>query len=728
MNSVASLNPAGGTLVYNPRTTAIPAVTIPAENGEPAMVIGGGAGPLNDPTAMMYVRATDLEPVSVSGACLDNTGFLRPDFYTMTGCAVRLRPGLKPEPLVLRAPAGSCVIATLYNRIPVQVPDLPTFATLQGIVKRDRAGVNGSTTFNNNLIRPSAHVGLHAQLVAFDVTKDDGVNVGQNFVQTAGPVNPGDTVAAKDVYKWYLGDIGVKTVAGGLFQLVATPVEFGGSSLIPADKIKQGQKSLMGGMVVMPAGSTVLQEDSGDNVPGSGHAAATVRKADATIVRDFLVVMAKDLNHRYSDGTPVEHMNGEGQGLPEDAQENSGMALNYGIEPLWFRFAIPPNAPFGQVFDNATGRPAGYGAIPNAHQAFSNVLPVDPNVPGSPAVGDPATPVLVASAGQEVRMHLVLPHSTSRGSTFALHGHVWQRDPYICPGEAQDGLAGTVQPSDRRRSCGRRRQLGGGVQGPRRQPHRDQPGRAGEPDALRELRHLPSLRGREGRPLGRLPVPRRGLLRKRQRALGDPPGGGRRCAATGDGGDLDGQPGGDHDDGEQRDLHGLPRRRNRSVRVRVPGQRGRRSVRGDAAVRVGQPVDMEHDRGLRLGDFQVRAFVRTVGNPGFDALATIPYTLTAAPVTVSLSANPADNTARGNNVTFTAVAGGGAGGAFEYEFRLQFNIVRPYSQDNTWVWDNTALYSAGVYQVQVLVREVGTITPSGSTVIPYTLTGRRRRG
>jgi len=309
-------------------------------------------------------------------------------------------------------------------------------------VKRDRAGVNGSTTFNNNLLRPSGHVGLHAQMVAFDVTKDDGVNVGQNFVQTAGPVNPGDTVAAKDVYKWYLGDIGVKTVAGGLFQLVATPVEFGGSSLIPADKIKQGQKSLMGGLVVLPEGSTVLQEDSGNNVAGSGHVAATVRKADATVVRDFMVVMAKDLSHRYADGTPVEHMNGEGEGLPEDSQENSGMAFNYGIEPLWFRFAIPPNAPFGQVFDNATGLPAGYGAIPDAHLAYSNILPVDPNVPFSPAVGDPATPVLVASAGQEVRMHLVVPHSTSRGSTFALHGHVWQRDPYVCPGEAQDGLAG----------------------------------------------------------------------------------------------------------------------------------------------------------------------------------------------------------------------------------------------------------------------------------------------
>ena len=46
-------------------------------------------------------------------------------------------------------------------------------------------------------------------------------------------------------------------------------------------------------------------------------------------------------------------------------------------------------------------------------------------------------------------MHVVVPHSTSRGTTMAIHGHVWQRDPYICPGEAQDGLAGRCnRPAD----------------------------------------------------------------------------------------------------------------------------------------------------------------------------------------------------------------------------------------------------------------------------------------
>jgi hypothetical protein len=38
-------------------------------------------------------------------------------------------------------------------------------------------------------------------------------------------------------------------------------------------------------------------------------------------------------------------------------------------------------------------------------------------------------------------MHVLMSSGPSRGSTFNLHGHVWQRAPYICPGQ-NDGLPG----------------------------------------------------------------------------------------------------------------------------------------------------------------------------------------------------------------------------------------------------------------------------------------------
>ena len=102
------------------------------------------------------------------------------------------------------------------------------------------------------------------------------------------------------------------------------------------------------------------------------------------------------------------------------------MALNYGIEPLWFRFQKQPNAPFGHALG------AGFGDILNPDLAYSNSL----------AGGDPATPVLTANKGEEVRLHVAVPQSTSRGSTFQVHGHSWQRDPYVCPGELRNSLDG----------------------------------------------------------------------------------------------------------------------------------------------------------------------------------------------------------------------------------------------------------------------------------------------
>lgn len=417
----AALNANGGTLVYNARTTAIPQVTVPGHNGEGDIVLGGHAGPIHDPTAMLYVRLEDLVPVDPSaGACKtarDGTpGTANPS------CPVKLKDGQKVEPLILRAAAGDCVQVTLYNRLPQVAPDLPTLGNLLGAVKRDRNRPEGSVPFDNNLIRPSSTVGLHTQLLAVDVTQDDGANVGTNIVQTVGPVDPATGKAGKAaLYRWYAGDVSARPDGSGV-RLVATPVEYGGVGLIPADKVKQGQKSLVGALVIVPKGSTIVEDPN-------QHAQATVTPPGGAPYRDFALVMTKNLNHRYADGFPVEHMNGEGVGMPEDSQENSNMAFNYGIEPLWFRLGVAPNAPFG----GAGCGPGCYGGVENAHQAYSNVLSGN---------ADPATPVFVATAGQEVRMHVAVPHSTSRGSTMGIHGHVWQRDPYVCSGEAMYGLAG----------------------------------------------------------------------------------------------------------------------------------------------------------------------------------------------------------------------------------------------------------------------------------------------
>jgi hypothetical protein len=204
-------------------------------------------------------------------------------------------------------------------------------------------------------------------------------------------------------------------------NLVATPVEFGGVNLQPADKIKQGQKGLVGALAVHPQGSTWTTAAT-----GAPRASATVTPlAPAVPFRDFAVVLQKGLNHRYSDGTYIQNIASEGQGIPEDSHDAGQMAINYKTEPLWFRFGIRPDAPFGNVG-------GGFGNIANPEDAYSNLL--------AGAGGDPVTPIFTASAGQEVRFHVLMPTGVGRGSIWHQHGHLWQRAPYICPPADEDNL------------------------------------------------------------------------------------------------------------------------------------------------------------------------------------------------------------------------------------------------------------------------------------------------
>ena len=39
-------------------------------------------------------------------------------------------------------------------------------------------------------------------------------------------------------------------------------------------------------------------------------------------------------------------------------------------------------------------------------------------------------------------MHWVVPYGTTRGSTINIHGHVYQRQPYVCEGSARNALTG----------------------------------------------------------------------------------------------------------------------------------------------------------------------------------------------------------------------------------------------------------------------------------------------
>ncbi len=341
-----------GTLVYNDR----------AANG----------GQLHDPTAIMFVRTSDIDAT--------------------TG---KLAKGVPREPLVLRAKAGDCIDVTLRNKLPsTGALDVAGFNTLPMIVEN----------FNANQVVPSAEVGLHPQNLFFDVTRSNGINVGNNPVQT---VKPG----AFTKYQWYAGDVTSDGTNTGVFQ----PIEFGATGLMSSDPIKHSNKGAFGSLIIEPAGSS-WAEDYGTR------AQATVNNADGTSFREFVAMFQNDVNLRY-DGfnaqtdaysagvvgstktIAVPNVAGE-----EDSEDSGQKAVNYRTEPLWKRVGYAPDTPLEQTRD----------------YDFTNVL-------SNSQIGglDPVTPVFTATTGQQVRLRLLQPGGHSRNNVFMLHGHIWEEEPYV---------------------------------------------------------------------------------------------------------------------------------------------------------------------------------------------------------------------------------------------------------------------------------------------------------
>ncbi|MDQ3803543.1 MAG: LpqB family beta-propeller domain-containing protein [Acidobacteriota bacterium] len=328
----------GGTLVYNPRTNL--------------------GGKLHDPTAILYVRSTDL---NASG---------------------QLLPGTPVEPLVLRASAGDCINLTLFNKLPATAPDLDGFNTLPMIVNR----------FNANQLRPSSHVGLHPQLVFFDVTRADGTNVGFNKVQTAAP---GQSIT----YQWYAGDMNVQPNGVGS----SIPIEFGASNLQSSDPVKHSNKGAIGSLIIEPQGATWV-EDAGSR------AQATVTSTGGSF-REFVLLHQTDVNLRFGERFDASNNPRAVPNLAEaeDPEDSGQKAFNYRTEPLWKRMGFEPDTPLEQTRDFI----------------FTNVLT------NGQVGGDPVTPVFTAAVGTPTRFRLLMPGGHARNSVFNLHGHIWEELPYI---------------------------------------------------------------------------------------------------------------------------------------------------------------------------------------------------------------------------------------------------------------------------------------------------------
>jgi hypothetical protein len=286
----------------------------------------------------------------------------------------------RPEPLILRARAGECVQITLVNDLPTSLTPSPQWTTMPPIVDG----------FNVNQVRPSTQIGLHPQLVQYDVNASDGANVGVNKVSTIGP---GQTA----VYRWFMG-----TIERGRGKPVVTPIEFGAVNLREmGDVIQHGVHGAIGGLIVEPEDATWTVD------PGTRAQATVTYKNGTQTFREFVMFVQDGLG--LHTGTPWlrdSTMNSgtalRNSGEEDDAEDSGQRAINYRTEPLWARLGLPP-----QEADDVHDR-----------NDLHNVL-------SSRVHGDPATPIFRAKAGQAVRIRVLQPAGHARQHAFTFHGAAW---------------------------------------------------------------------------------------------------------------------------------------------------------------------------------------------------------------------------------------------------------------------------------------------------------------
>jgi len=181
-------------------------------------------------------------------------------------------------------------------------------------------------------ISTSAQAGLHPQLVQYDPASSEGMNIGDNPVQTAAANNGTTNGTAK--YVWYMG----RVQANGNHE----PVEFGAVNLMPSDPLKQHPFGLLGGLVVEPQGATWT-------VDANSNASATVKTPDGKSFREFVALVQDDVAGLTMNGStavgPTMIINGQ-FGTPDPTKTNTVPIWATGVPHPAFTFPVPDDSKY----------------------------------------------------------------------------------------------------------------------------------------------------------------------------------------------------------------------------------------------------------------------------------------------------------------------------------------------------------------------------------------------
>jgi hypothetical protein len=394
---------------------------------------------IRDHQALVYVlnREKHCKVSNASQGCgeplIDNDA-------TLTALQGDFHAGRPLEPLVLRAPAGSCISVTLRNHLPVQLDDGPPVSPNGSVQEtpEERAYHNFlpmiTDGFNVNQFRMSSSVGLSAPRVAQNVLTADGSNVGLN----GAVVSPGSSDAA-----WVQGALVSPCTPQNAAQRPSPciaeflwsatdagdgnlPVEFGALPLRSfGDPIKHPMHGLGGALVIGPAGSQVCttnrfaggrRRSNGTTYPGGVSAEICIGNRWHHVDH---VMMMQDAVNATRGGMPVGNLAGA-----EEPDDYGVKGLNYRTEPLWARRGNDPSTGFDErnEFD--------YSRVLSSESNGSACAAGIPTSDRTPKPCDPETPVFLAHAGETIRLHIVHPGGHTRQQGLAVSGHGWNPFPW----------------------------------------------------------------------------------------------------------------------------------------------------------------------------------------------------------------------------------------------------------------------------------------------------------
>ncbi|HEX8068818.1 MAG TPA: hypothetical protein VF546_02625 [Pyrinomonadaceae bacterium] len=294
--------------------------------------------------------------------------------YVPTNSTGTLLPTAPPtEPLVMRANAGECIVVNLFNRFKTSLSS-QIFTT---------ADTNaGAPIVGGVSLYPSARVGLHPQLLSFDVTQSNGVNIGFNPDQVVPPNNQ-----QPKVYQWYAGNVSYDAQGNAFGQ----PIEFGSTNLLTADPLEQQPLSLVGALIVEPQNSIQTPVNRSNTTVDVGDKAT-----GRFLFREFVAITQENVY----------------------LTQNAFNSVNFGSEPMGLRI---PTAKWNGWDSVQIGCAYSSIALPSALCGLTKVM------------GNPQTPIFAAVAGTPVRFRMLHPDGLGGfpDDVWTIHGHVWQEEPYL---------------------------------------------------------------------------------------------------------------------------------------------------------------------------------------------------------------------------------------------------------------------------------------------------------